>query len=159
MIRKTWLCAVMAVFAWTATPVLGVAETEAAQPNAEVAAAGHVTRSVFTSGVEDREPTDSISRLGNDARRIVYFTEIRGMAGKTIIHRWKFDGQVKGEVAFDVGADRWRVHSSKQLDPSWLGVWTVTVVDVDGNTLSEDAFTYVATEAAPAPPIPPAARE
>ena len=62
-------------------------------------------------------------------------------------------------MAFDVGADRWRVHSSKQLDPSWLGVWTVTVVDVDGNTLSEEMFTYVATEAAPAQPIPPAARE
>jgi hypothetical protein len=147
---------VAAAVAWTATTALAVAETEGSPPDA---AAGHVARSVFTSGVVDREPTDSINRLGNDARRIVYFTEIRGMQGKTVIHRWEYDGQVKGEVAFDVGADRWRVHSSKQLDPSWLGVWTVTVVDVDGNTLSEEKFTYVAAEADPMQPAAPAASE
>jgi hypothetical protein len=147
---------VAAAVAWTATTALAVAETEGAPP---AAAAGHVARSVFTSGVVDREPTDSISRLGNDVRRIVYFTEIRGMQGKTVIHRWTYDGQVKGEVAFDVGADRWRVHSSKQLDPSWLGVWTVTVIDVDGSTLSEETFTYVAAEADPVQPAAPAASE
>lgn len=156
MIRRAWLGVVTAAVAWTATTALAVAETEGAPPDA---AAGHVARSVFTTGVVDREPTDSISRLGNDSRRIVYFTEIRGMQGRTIIHRWKYAGQVKGEVAFDVGADRWRVHSSKQLDPSWLGVWTVIVVDVDGNTLSEETFTYVAAEADPAQLAPPAASE
>jgi hypothetical protein len=156
MIWRAWLCVVTAAVAWTATTALAVAETEGAPPDA---AAGHVARSIFTTGVVDREPTDSISRLGNDSRRIVYFTEIRGMKGKTVIHRWKYGDQVKGEVAFDVGADRWRVHSSKQLDPSWLGVWTVIVVDVDGNTLSEETFTYVAAEADPAQLAPPAASE
>ena len=156
MIRVAWLCVVTAAVACTATAALGVAETEGAPP---IAAAGHVARSTFTSGVVEREPTDTISHLGNDARRIVYFTELRGMKGRTVIHRWKYDGQVKGEVAFDVGADRWRVYSSKQLDPSWLGVWTVVVVDVDGNTLSEESFTYVAAGADPGELPPPTAGE
>ena len=30
----------------------------------------------------------------------------------------------------------------KTLDPSMLGQWTVKVVDVDGNTMSEEHFVY-----------------
>jgi hypothetical protein len=103
---------------------------------------GSVSRSTFTSKVSEREPADEVTRLDNDATQISYFSEIRDMQGKTVIHRWEYDGQLMGEVAFDVEGPRWRVHSMKTLDPAMLGQWTVKVVDVDGNTMSEEQFTY-----------------
>ena len=103
---------------------------------------GSVSRSSFTRKVAEREPADEVTRLGNDTTQISYFSEVRDMAGKTVIHRWEYDGQVMSEVAFDVEGPRWRVHSMKTLDPAMLGQWTVRVVDVEGNTMSEEHFTY-----------------
>jgi hypothetical protein len=57
-------------------------------------------------------------------------------------------------VPFEVGGPRWRVYSSKTLDPLWLGKWSVRVLDGMGNELSLDSFTY--SEAAPAPAAPSA---
>ena len=135
----------------------GSVDVSTTVPNPE----GHVTRSAFTRGVVDREPQDRITTLANEATRIYYFTEIRNMEGKTVIHRWEYGGQPMGEVAFDIKGPRWRVHSVKSLDPSWLGKWTVKIVDVDGIVLGEDQFTYKAVESdasATAPkPVSPAA--
>ena len=133
----------------------GSMETEA-EPAAMQA---HVERSTFTSGVVEREPQDEVRSLSNDQDSIAFFTELKGLEGKTVIHRWEYDGQTMGEVAFDVAGPRWRVHSTKQLDPSWTGQWTVKVLDVDGHLLSEDQFEYnaaIASKAA-APAAPPAA--
>jgi membrane protein implicated in regulation of membrane protease activity len=126
--------------------------TEEAAPSdaGEEAAApgsGSVSRSSFTRKVAEREPADEVTRLGNDATQISYFSEVRDMAGKTVIHRWEYDGQVMSEVAFDVEGPRWRVHSMKTLDPAMLGQWTVRVVDVEGNTMSEEHFTYEVADA------------
>ena len=118
------------------------ADEASTEEEATAPVTGSVSRSTFTREVAEREPADEITRLGNDATQVSYFSEVRGMAGKTVIHRWEYDGQMMGEVAFDVGGPRWRVHSMKTLDPSMLGQWTVRVVDVDGNTLSEEKLTY-----------------
>jgi hypothetical protein len=118
------------------------AESDAADEEAAAPTSGSVSRSSFTREVMEREPADEVTRLGNDATQISYFSEVRGMEGKTVIHRWEYDGQVMGEVAFDVEGPRWRVHSMKTLDPSMLGQWTVKVVDVEGNTMSEEHLTY-----------------
>lgn len=126
---------------------------EAAAP----AEAGSVVRALFTSGVVDREPTDRLDELGSDASQIFYFTELHELAGHTVVHRWEHGGEVKAEVPFTIGGPRWRVFSSKKLDPSWLGEWTVTVLDEDGRTLHEDRFVYRAVEVeAPAAPAAPA---
>ena len=84
--------------------------------------------------------------------RIYYFTEIRDMAGQTVTHRWEHDGQVMAEVPFEVGGDRWRVYSSKNLEPSWTGEWKASVVDGSGATLSANTFTYNKAEQAPEAP-------
>ncbi len=46
------------------------------------------------------------------------------------------------EIPFAVGAPRWRVHSSKNLLPEWVGEWTVSVVDSGGQVLATDTFVY-----------------
>lgn len=103
-----------------------------------------VSRSAFTTGIENREPVDKITKLSNDHTKIYFFTEISDMYGHSITHRWELAGEVKAEVTFNVGGDRWRVWSSKTLDPSWVGDWQVSVVDEGGNVLAQEGFSYVA---------------
>jgi hypothetical protein len=144
----------------SAKPADQTAESAAAQP-AEAAApapSGSVARASFTTAVQEREPVDNINAISNDNTRIYYFSEIRGMAGHTVTHRWEHDGKVMAEVPFNIGGDRWRAYSSKNLDPSWTGEWKVSVVTEGGETLSVNTFNY---ESAPAAgeTAPPAAAD
>lgn len=109
-----------------------------------VQAESGVSRSSFTTAIQDREPVDQVGQLTNDNAIVYFFTEISGLEGQTITHKWEHGGEVKAEVSFDVGGNRWRVWSSKNLQPNWLGDWTVSVVDAGGNVLSQENFTYVA---------------
>jgi hypothetical protein len=117
-------------------------ETPAAAA-AEASTQGTVARAQFTSAVVDREPTDSVRRVSNDQRRIYFFTELQGFQGQDLVHRWEHAGEVKAEVPFGVAGPRWRVYSSKELEPSWLGEWTVSVVDAEGNVAASESFEYV----------------
>lgn len=110
------------------------------------AAQAEVARSIITTGVVDREPTNDLVRIQPGTERVIFFTELRDETDKTVTHVWKYDGEVMAEVKFDVGGPRWRVWSSKNIMPEWSGDWTVTVVDNWGNTLTEKSFTVVAAE-------------
>lgn len=106
------------------------------------AAAGEVVRTVFTSGVSEREPVDSILTLGSGESHVYCFTELRGFAGQHVTHRWEYDGQVMAEVGFDVGGWRWRVWSRKNLQPEWRGTWRVSVLDQEGRVVMTRELTY-----------------
>lgn len=157
------------ISAFLAVPVLAAdaqpapATSPAAAPAPAAKSNASVARAQFTSAIQDREPTDTLTSLANDKTRIFYFTEIRDGAGQKITHRWEYNGKVMSEMSFDVGSSRWRVFSSKNLDPSWTGEWKVSVVDESGGTLGASTFTYEAPKAAapataPAAPATPAAR-
>jgi len=152
------------LYAADAQPAADTAAPAAAPaaPAAPAQPTGTVARAQFTSAIENREPTDQLTSLNNDQTRVYFFTELKDMANQRATHRWEYKGEVKSEVGLDVGANRWRVFSSKTLDPSWTGEWKVTVVDANGNTLGANTFTYVvapapAPAAAPAAPAPAAA--
>lgn len=123
---------------------------EPAQPAAATApqSTGTVARAQFTSAVENREPVDKVSSLLNDKSRVYFFSEIKDAPNQKITHRWEYNGKVMSEVNFDVGGERWRVFSSKNLDPSWTGEWKVSVLDEAGSTLGASTFTYEKAEAA-----------
>jgi len=108
----------------------------------EMETAGSVVRSAFTTQVVDREPMDEIVSATNDVSTIYFFTEIQEMSGKTVSHRWLYDGVVKAEVPFEIGGPRWRVWSSKSMLPGWTGRWTVQVVDENDQVLVEDHLNY-----------------
>jgi len=105
---------------------------------------GRVARAFFTTDVIDREPVDRVLVLSNVKDQIYFFTDLRHMQGQTIIHRWMYKGKVVANVPFHVKGPRWRVYSSKQLDPSELGKWTVIVTDSHGWPLKAGIFRYVA---------------
>ncbi|MEE9606289.1 MAG: DUF2914 domain-containing protein [Myxococcota bacterium] len=150
--------------AWgTTEAVTDDAESAWSPPGAAAAPAestGWVERATFTTDVLEREPLDSIDRLANDRTKVYYFTELRGMEGETVTHRWEFNGEVVAEVPFSVGGPRWRAYSVKKLEPLSLGEWTVTVVDSAGRVLRTDKLFYrevpPSLPAAPAPPASPA---
>lgn len=121
-----------------------MAKPAAANPPAPT---GTIARSAFTTAVQDREPVDSVTRLNTDNNKIYYFTELKGMEGQQVTHRWEHDGKVMAEVPFQVGGPRWRVYSSKHLESDWTGEWKVSVVDANGSTLSVNTFTYAAAPA------------
>ncbi len=115
-------------------------------------------RAALTASVVDREPQGRVKQLTNDRDRVFYFTDVRGMTGETLIHRWELNGAVVVEVALAIGGPRWRTYSTKQLDPSALGDWTVSAIDASGRVLSSDGFSYVEAPREIAPPAdqPPA---
>lgn len=102
----------------------------------------HVKRAVFTTAVVNREPVDSIATLTTVTDRIYFFTEITGMADRTIRHRWIQGNEVRAEIPIPIGGPDWRVYSGKKLLPSWTGEWAVLVVDEDENVLGKKTFTY-----------------
>lgn len=107
---------------------------------------GRVARAIFTSQITDREPTDSLTELENNAERIFFFTDLRGLEGQIITHQWEYAGNVMADVKFRVGGGpRWRVYSSKNLLPEWIGQWSVSVMDENGTTLNVSTFDYTAS--------------
>lgn len=137
-----------------ATP--GAAETQAAEA---MPPKGFVARSMFATDIQNREPLDSITELSNDHGAIFFFTELRDLDGRTVVHRWEWNGTPMAEVVIEVGGPRWRAYSSKNLHESWLGEWRVSVVDESGRVLTDGTFTYVQAEPVPEAPEPAAAEE
>jgi hypothetical protein len=119
-------------------------DTTATPASTASAPSGTVKRAVFCTGVTEREPVDEVATLAAPAAQVYFFTEIIGMAGKTVTHKWSLDGSAMGEVPISIGADRWRCYSVKTLAPTMTGTWTVTVVDGEGMTLVEKTVTYTA---------------
>lgn len=114
------------------------ADTEPTQDRPEA----YVTLAQFTTEIEDQEPVDSISFLDTQQSEIIFFTDVQGFAGETLVHRWEYQGQVMSEVPFEVQEDHWRGWSSKQLLPDWVGDWTVSVVKSDGEVIAAESFSY-----------------
>ncbi len=105
--------------------------------------AGEVTRAMFTIGVDNREPVIMVNSIDSSSyTSISFFTELQDLSGHNITHQWTFNGDVMFEKTFEVNGPRWRVWTSKTLIPSWIGTWTVNVLDDDRSVLSSKSFEY-----------------
>lgn len=108
----------------------------------EDAIGGSVSRAVFTNAVVNREPVDQLLRIVHEARHVYFFTELKGLTGETIFHRWERDGTVVAEVPFEVGGPRWRVWSSHTLATDGYGQWRVSIVSEDGRVIDSRTLTF-----------------
>ncbi|MFH1754283.1 MAG: DUF2914 domain-containing protein [Candidatus Latescibacterota bacterium] len=117
------------------------ATTDAAQKSM-VAASGHVKRAQFTSAIDKREPVDAIDSITTTAEKIYFFTEVAGLQGKTITHRWMHEGEVRSVVRIAIGGPNWRAYSFKKLLPNWTGEWKVEVLGEDGQLLDTKTLLY-----------------
>lgn len=104
----------------------------------------HIGRARLTSNIVNREPVDSltspipVTEDGLDA--IYFFTEVVDFAGRSVTHRWEYEGSVAATVSFPIGGARWRVYSRKSVSPGQTGPWTVTATAPDGTVLSRATF-------------------
>jgi len=105
-------------------------------------AKGSIARATFTSSVVDREPVDSMDSFTTASEKVYFFTELADMTGHTVTHQWVLNGETFAEVPFNVGGPRWRVYSSKNMMPIWVGEWTVNVVGEDGMVIESHNFNY-----------------
>lgn len=101
-----------------------------------------VSRAQFTTAIENKEPVSKLGEVSTDVTRVYYFTELRGLSGHTITHRWEYQGQVMADITFNIEANRWRTWSSKNMLASWTGTWQVSVLDEGGNILEQSQFEY-----------------
>jgi hypothetical protein len=130
-------------------PAGEVAENTAGEPTtldpADLSAAEeppNVALAQFTTAIEDREPVDQITFVENHVRTVYFYSDLRGMQDLRVVHRWIHDGKTTAEVPFDVKGPRWRVWSSKELDPGATGDWTVEIETQDGEVLASETFSY-----------------
>ncbi len=100
----------------------------------------YVARAMFTTGIVDREPVNQVVSLGPDQDAVYFFTDLRNLQGRTVTHRWEFEGQYIGQISFKVGGPRWRVYSKRTLNPGDSGKWTVLVLDESGWPLHASIF-------------------
>lgn len=126
----------------TATPPASKQKATQEQPAESGFSRGSVVRSVFTSGVKDREPIDKLNQTKTHDNHIYFFTELRDMSGQTAVHRWEHNGKVVAEVKFKVRGPRWRVWSSKTFPPNATGEWKVFVLNGAGEVIAEDEIDY-----------------
>lgn len=109
-----------------------------------------LVRATFSTRIEAREPTDPIDQLTTAYDHVFFFTEVVGMQGLEIVHRWEHDGELVAEVPLAIQGPRWRVFSSKELTTEATGTWTVTVVGRDGQILAQRVLEYISAEPAAA---------
>ncbi|MGH8657543.1 MAG: DUF2914 domain-containing protein [Gammaproteobacteria bacterium] len=106
----------------------------------------HVPRALFTGAIKGGEPTDAegpvILSRGKSGKSLYFFTELRGLKGKTVTHRWEYQGQTMLTIPFKIGSDRWRVYSNKSLPTKMTGPWRVIVADSTGAVLAAKEFHY-----------------
>ena len=107
------------------------------------ATAGEISRALFTTGIDDREPVAAVDSIDSStSNSISFFTEVNNMSGETVTHQWTHHDKVMFEKTFEVKAERWRVWTSKTLIPDWTGTWTVNVLDNERTLLASKSFEY-----------------
>ncbi|MDD5393447.1 MAG: DUF2914 domain-containing protein [Thiothrix sp.] len=113
-----------------------------------------ITRAAFTSAISGREPVDQLTHI-SAGQQVYYFTELVGLQGHVINHKWERNGAFQLGLQFPVSGSPWRVNSSKSISVNLPGIWTVTVQNDDGSILRRD--TLVVDPAMQAPTAMPAA--
>ena len=106
----------------------------------------NVKRAQFTNDINNREPTDLVEGIvpakAEGLKRIYFFSELMQLKGQTIRHQWLHEGKLQSEIKFDVRGNRWRVNSSKRLNPAAMGNWQVKVVNEADDVLVSKDFEY-----------------
>lgn len=103
----------------------------------------NISNAEFAMEIKDRTPLNIIEELDNSFGKIYFFTNIRNLQGQSIRHRWIYKNKVMAEVEFDINGPRWRVWSSKNLWSTWLGEWSVEVLNANSEVLYKKEFNYI----------------
>jgi hypothetical protein len=116
-----------------------------AQATAEPSAAITVEQAVIAREIEDREPVGESTSFPAEIGQLACFTRIVGAEEETFIyHVWRHGDTERARVRLPVRSAAWRTWSTKKIDPSWTGAWTVQILDAGENVL--DTLSFVVRE-------------
>jgi hypothetical protein len=101
-----------------------------------------VSQAQFTTRIAKRYPTDDVALHEAPHQAITFFTEIRGLAGHIVTHRWIYQGSVEYKADFKIRGATWKAWSSQVLPVEMAGEWTVEIVDDDGAVLTSRSLDY-----------------
>lgn len=74
--------------------------------------------------------------------QLTLYSEVKGLNGQTIEHRWYYEGKLMTSVKLPVKLDYWRTYSRKEFDPIQKGEWRVEILDPQQNLLFSHHFHY-----------------
>lgn len=141
LVLASWLALTPSV-AVAAIPTPTDDITAVDEPN--VPASQFVRRAILTTAIDAREPVDNYNakEIPEDTKKLYFFTEMVDKSGEYVTHRWFLNGKLTAEIVLEIGSDRWRTYSSKNLMPSLRGDWEVEVVDQQNRLLATTSFVY-----------------
>ncbi|MFY8352951.1 DUF2914 domain-containing protein [Pseudoalteromonas sp. SSM20] len=124
-----------------------LSEPEQTEPLADIALGAKmdtqsVSRALLSRDIVAREPVDIIGERiarASFAKKLYFFTEVNGLKGKLVRHKWYFQDQLQADVELTVYAERYRTYSSKNIAALQLGMWRVELV-AEGKTLASKQF-------------------
>lgn len=102
-------------------------------------AGGAAARAIFTTEISNKEPVNDLNSVAVTSRTVSFFTELVNLNGKVVTHRWSVSGNVVYTKDFRVGADRWRVWTTKTITPFVNGMVVVQIL-VDGQAISQETI-------------------
>jgi type II secretory pathway predicted ATPase ExeA len=96
-------------------------------------ASNKVTRMQLAARMQGREPGPPIDlpvRLSKgQARTIYFFTELHGLSGRTVLHRWERNGRIMQERQLHPTSQLWRAYTAMTIVGDMRGSWGVSAVD------------------------------
>jgi len=101
-----------------------------------------VTIAQITTAIVRRYPANEISTLSDLHQPISFFTEVSGMNGRQVTHRWYHGNDLVFETSFPIRNDVWRVWSTQQLPEGMPGAWTLAAVDEANDVLAARGLTF-----------------
>ncbi|WP_097461413.1 DUF2914 domain-containing protein [Mangrovitalea sediminis] len=103
-----------------------------------------IARAQLTSHLKDKLPTDRLASVvhlrGRSLIKVYFYTELKGLKGRRVYHRWYHDGKGVARVAIRPYRDDMNASSSKYISARMTGRWRVVVVDDQGRSLADAAF-------------------
>jgi hypothetical protein len=99
------------------------------------------------SGIEERMPTGMADSFPAGTETVYLWCKVLGaMDSTSIMVNWYYHDSLMAEVQLPVRSSSWRTWSSKNLLPSWVGDWTVKVLDAAGTQKASVPFKIVKSE-------------
>lgn len=128
----------------TSTSAVDAVRTEAGQNIAEKnhPASEGVTTKALTASIIDGKPADNQKAFENTVETIYFYTELEGLKGQTVTHRWSYNGRIIANADIAITDDPFATWSSNKMEPNWTGFWTVEVLDRNSKVIGFETFEY-----------------
>lgn len=100
-----------------------------------------VSRALFTTSLDEREPANDLDSVPYGEKSIYFFSEILNGNATTVTHLWTYNDIEIARIKLNIGSDQWRTWSSKQIWHLAPGEIKVQILDPDNMILAEKILT------------------